>query len=98
VPDGDLLQRIPYAVEALLAQYLHEAEERCLLNGSYPRGFAFGTLLSFPSLQKRIATTEDISSLARMGLTRFRGLIRVKRSGSVKGVEEDGQDRQAVSA
>ncbi len=33
-----------------------------------------------------------------LGLTRFRGPIRVKRSGSVKGVEEDGQDRQAVSA
>jgi hypothetical protein len=37
VPDGHLLQGIPYAVEALLAQYLHEAEERCLLNGSYLR-------------------------------------------------------------
>jgi hypothetical protein len=32
-----------------------------------------------------------------LGLTRFRGPIRVKGSGSVKGVE-DGQDRQAVSA
>ena len=32
-----------------------------------------------------------------LGLTRFRGPIRVKRSGSVKGVE-DGQERQAVSA
>ena len=32
-----------------------------------------------------------------MGLTRFYGPIRVKRSGSMKGVE-DGQDRQAVSA
>ncbi len=33
-----------------------------------------------------------------MGLTRLRGPIRVKRSGSVKGVEEDGQDRQALLA
>src|SRR5215204_3486208 len=33
----------------------------------------------------------------RVGLTRFRGPIRVKRSGSVKGVE-DGQDRQALLA
>ena len=33
-----------------------------------------------------------------MGLTRFYGPIRVKRSASVKGLEEDGQDRQAVSA
>ena len=31
-----------------------------------------------------------------MGLTRFREPIRVKRSGSTKGVEEDGQDRQAL--
>jgi hypothetical protein len=34
----------------------------------------------------------------RVGLTRFRGPIRVKRSSSMKGVEEDGQERQAVSA
>lgn len=33
-----------------------------------------------------------------LGLTRFRGPIRVKRSGSVKGVKEDGQDRQALLA
>src|SRR5215210_4509598 len=33
----------------------------------------------------------------KLGLTRLRGPIRVKRSGSVKGVE-DGQDRQAVFA
>ena len=31
-----------------------------------------------------------------LGLTRFQGPIRVKRSGSVKGVEEDGQDRQTL--
>ena len=34
----------------------------------------------------------------QLGLTRFRGPIRVKRSGSVKGVEEDGQERQALLA
>jgi hypothetical protein len=33
-----------------------------------------------------------------VGLTRFREPIRVKRSGSVKGVEEDGQERQALFA
>ncbi len=33
-----------------------------------------------------------------LDLTRFRGPIRVKRSGSVKGVEEDGQERQALLA
>ena len=32
-----------------------------------------------------------------LGLTRFRGPIRVKRSGSVKGVK-DGQERQALLA
>jgi hypothetical protein len=35
--------------------------------------------------------------LPELGLTRLRGPIRVKRSGSVKGVE-DGQDRQALLA
>ena len=35
---------------------------------------------------------------AGVGLTRFREPIRVKRSSSMKGVEEDGQERQAVSA
>lgn len=35
--------------------------------------------------------------LGRVGLTRLHGLIRVKRSGLVKGVE-DGQDRQTVFA
>jgi hypothetical protein len=33
-----------------------------------------------------------------VGLTRFRRPIRVKRSGSVKGVEEVGQERQALLA
>ena len=33
-----------------------------------------------------------------VGLTRLHGPIRVKRSGYVKGVEEDGQERQAVFA
>ncbi len=33
-----------------------------------------------------------------LGLTRFRGPIRVKRSSSMKGVEEDGQERQALLA
>jgi hypothetical protein len=33
-----------------------------------------------------------------VGLTRFREPIRVKRSGSTKGVEEDGQDTQALFA
>jgi len=35
--------------------------------------------------------------LGHVGLTRLHGPIRVKRSGSVKGVE-DGQDRQALLA
>jgi hypothetical protein len=34
----------------------------------------------------------------KLGLTRLREPIRVKRSGSVKGVEEDGQDRQTIFA
>jgi hypothetical protein len=33
-----------------------------------------------------------------LGLTRFRGPIRVKRSSSMKGVEEDGQERQTLLA
>jgi hypothetical protein len=33
-----------------------------------------------------------------VGLTHLHGQIRVKRSGSVKGVEEDGQERQALLA
>jgi hypothetical protein len=33
-----------------------------------------------------------------LGLTHLHGQIRVKRSGSVKGVEEDGQERQALLA
>jgi hypothetical protein len=33
-----------------------------------------------------------------MVLTRLHGPIRVKRSGSVKGVEEDGQERQTLLA
>jgi hypothetical protein len=33
-----------------------------------------------------------------LDLTRFRGPITVKRSGYAKGVEEDGQDRQALFA
>jgi hypothetical protein len=37
-------------------------------------------------------------ALARLGLTRFREPIRVKRSGSTKGVEEEGQDRQTLLA
>jgi hypothetical protein len=31
-----------------------------------------------------------------VGLTRLHGPIRVKRSGSVKGVEEDGKERQTL--
>jgi hypothetical protein len=41
---------------------------------------------------------EDLLEEAALGLTRFREPIRVKRSGSVKGVEEDGQERQALLA
>ncbi len=33
-----------------------------------------------------------------LGLTRFRGPIRVKRSSSMKGVGKDGQERQALLA
>jgi hypothetical protein len=40
---------------------------------------------------------EDGSEVVGLGLTRFRGPIRVKRSGSMKGVE-DGQDRQNLAA
>jgi len=39
-----------------------------------------------------------VARLKDVGLTRFRGPIRVKRSSSMKGVEEDGQERQTVSA
>jgi hypothetical protein len=47
------------------------------------------------SLKKEVASLEQ---KVLVGLTRFRGPVRVKRSGSVKGVEEDGQERQALLA
>ena len=47
------------------------------------------------SLQGRARAVR--AGAAEVGLTRLRGPIRVKRSGSVKGVE-DGQDRQALLA
>src|SRR5215203_556947 len=38
------------------------------------------------------------SAIPRLGLTRFREPIRVKRSGSVNGVEIDGKERKALLA
>ena len=47
-----------------------------------------------------IRTTWEVAAntLLGLGLTRFYGPIRVKRLGSVKGVKEYGQDRQALLA
>jgi hypothetical protein len=51
--------------------------------------------------QYKYAKTEELARqklYAMLGLTRFRGPIRVKRSSSMKGVEEDGQERQTLLA
>ena len=46
-----------------------------------------------------LAASPLVETKVRLGLTRFRGPIRVKGSGSVKGVEEDRQEeRQALLA
>ena len=45
-----------------------------------------------------LAASPLVETKVRLGLTRFRGPIRVKRSGSVKGLEEDRQERQALLA
>jgi hypothetical protein len=41
---------------------------------------------------------DELMAPDTLGLTRFREPIRVKQSGSTKGVEEDGQDRQTLLA
>ncbi len=46
----------------------------------------------------RLWRKEGLKVSDKLGLTRLHGPIRVKRSGSVKGVEEDGQERQALLA
>ncbi len=51
----------------------------------------------FRSEKWEIGEPVEVNRLG-LGLTRFRGPIRVKRSSSMKGVEEDEQERQAVSA
>ena len=60
----------------------------------------FCRVRGFGERSHRLSHAEDVSHEVEkvgLGLTRLRGPIRVKRSGSVKGVE-DGQERQALLA
>jgi DNA modification methylase len=60
-------------------------------------GFALQTL-GYRIINSVVWQKPDPPPNALLGLTRFREPIRVERSGSVKGVEEDGQDRQTLLA